>query len=89
MPTEAALLLEAEAHSKAADILDTARDILEHEGLPQDDPHLDLVLHALVRGVEIGLLDSELSQEIIRFSLAHERLYPPSVPRNPPVHTVL
>ncbi len=47
------------------EVLDIARDMLVKEGLPQDDHHLDLALHALVRGVEIGLMDSQLADRIL------------------------
>ncbi len=50
--------------------------MLAKEGLPQDDHHLDLALHALVRGVEIGLMDSQLADRIVRFDAAHARQYP-------------
>lgn len=58
------------------EVLDIARDMLAKEGLPQDDHHLDLALHALVRGVEIGLMDSQLADRIVRFGAAHARQYP-------------
>ncbi|MBU2783845.1 hypothetical protein HAP99_11795 [Acidithiobacillus caldus] len=58
------------------EVLDIARDMLAKEGLPQDDHHLDLALHALVRGVEIGLMDSQLADRIMRFGEQHERLHP-------------
>lgn len=73
---DAVLLQEAEEHAIAAEVFDVARDVLQREGLADDGPHLDLVFHALVRGVQIGLMDSVLSKKVIGFSLLHKRLAP-------------
>ncbi|AUW33960.1 hypothetical protein A5904_05430 [Acidithiobacillus caldus] len=65
------------------EVLNLARDILREEGLPQDDYHIDVVLHALVCGTAIGLMDSPLADSIVRFSETHTRLHP-SIGRDHP-----
>jgi len=59
-----------------ADILEMARQLVMDEGLPGDGPHLDLALRALIRGTEIGVLDSVQSRQILGFSQRHDRLHP-------------
>jgi hypothetical protein len=59
-----------------ADILEMARSILEANKAPEDAHNRDLVLCALIKGVEIGLMDSLLAQEVMRFAQEHERLKP-------------
>ncbi len=65
MIDNAALHQERELHIRQAEIIDRARDILVKEGLPLDDYHLDVVLHAMFEGVQIGLTDQELSRQFI------------------------
>jgi len=62
-----------EAH---AAILEMGRSILDANKIQENEHNLDLVLCALVKGVEIGLMDSKLSQEFMQFAQAHERLKP-------------
>ncbi len=59
-----------------ADILEMVRQMVVDEGLPGDGPHLDLALRALIRGTEIGVLDSVQSRQILGFSQRHDRLHP-------------
>lgn len=71
---DAALLREADDHA-AAEIFDIARDILAKEGLTDFNPYLDLVFHALTKGVAIGLMDSVTANKVMRFADTHERLF--------------
>ncbi len=61
---------------KDAELLAMARRMVLDEGLPGDGPHLDLALRVLIRGTEIGVLDSALSRQILDFAQRHNRLHP-------------
>jgi hypothetical protein len=62
-----------EAH---AEILEMARSILEANKAKEDEHNMDLILCALIKGVEIGIMDSKLAQEFMQFAQEHERLKP-------------
>jgi len=59
-----------------AAILEMGRSILDANKIQENEHNLDLVLCALVKGVEIGLMDSKLAQEFMQFAQDHERLKP-------------
>ena len=59
-----------------ADILEMARSILEANKAPESEHNMDLILCALIKGVEIGLMDSHLAKDFMQFAQEHERLKP-------------
>lgn len=65
-----------EATKIFSEVVQKAREILELEGYDPHGSELDLVLHALVSGVEIGLMDSVMAQKVMGFSVGHERVRP-------------
>jgi hypothetical protein len=68
--------MDYETAENHANVLDAARDILEKNAVPATGEHMDVALCALVRGVEIGLMDSAMSLAVLQFAKEHERLKP-------------
>lgn len=73
---EEAMRQQARSHEDFSEVVQKAREILELEGYDPHGSELDLVLHALVSGVEIGLMDSVMAQKVMGFSVGHERVRP-------------
>lgn len=58
-----------------AEVLELANNILKENGYPEYGKELDLVIKALVVGVGIGAMDSELTKKIFAMDTAKPPLY--------------
>jgi hypothetical protein len=68
--------MELEELKNHAEVLEVVRDILEKNSVSPNGEHMDIALCALVRGVEIGLMDSQCASAVMQFAKTHERLKP-------------